>query len=76
MLYDLIIRNGHVIDPASQHDSVASVAIRDGRIAEVGEIEADASPELDAGGRYVLPGLIDLHTHLFKDLRTQRTQDG
>lgn len=67
MSYDLIIRNGHVIDPASQHDSVASVAIRDGRIAEVGEIEADASPELDAGGRYVLPGLIDLHTHLFKD---------
>ena len=66
-VYDLVIRGGHIIDPANGIDGVASVGVKDGRVAAVGEIEDAGSTELDAVGRYVVPGLIDMHTHLFKD---------
>ncbi len=65
--HDLVIRGGHVIDPANGVDGAATVGIKDGRIAAVGDIEASGEVEIDAAGRYVVPGLIDLHTHLFKD---------
>ena len=60
--YDLLIRGGTVIDPASGFRGVRDVAISGGRIvaAEGGE----ARRTIDAAGLYVVPGLIDLHTHL------------
>jgi dihydroorotase len=64
----LLIAGGRVIDPANRHDAPGDVLILDGKIAAVG---ADASakarpdtPRLDATGKVVCPGLIDLHVHL------------
>jgi len=62
--YDLVIRGGRVIDPAARLDAVHDVAIRGGRIAAVApRISQDAAEILDARGRIVAPGLIDIHTH-------------
>jgi dihydroorotase len=63
---DLILRGGHVIDPANNRDRVMDVAIQDGRIAQVKPgIEDDAQQTLDVSGLYVTPGLIDIHVHVY-----------
>ncbi|MBM3819805.1 MAG: amidohydrolase family protein [Acidimicrobiia bacterium] len=62
--YDLIIRGGRVIDPSVRLDGIRDVAVSAGRIAAVdANIAADAAETLDARGRLVVPGLIDIHTH-------------
>jgi dihydroorotase len=62
--YDLIIKGGRVIDPSIGLDAVRDVAILRGRIAAVeASIGADAAETLDARGKIVVPGLIDIHTH-------------
>jgi dihydroorotase len=62
--YDLLIRNGRVIDPSVRLDATADVAISGGRIAAVEpRLSADATEILDARGKLVVPGLIDIHTH-------------
>ena len=62
--YDLIIRGGRVIDPSLRIDGIRDVAIRGGRIAAVeANITAAAAETIDARGRLVVPGLIDIHTH-------------
>lgn len=64
---DLIIENGRVIDPASGLDALADVAIRLGRIVAVGpKLEMDAARRVDATGKLVCPGLIDLHVHVYE----------
>src|SRR5689334_20282776 len=63
-MYDLIIRNGVVIDGSGQPGYRADVAVQDGRIAAIGEISDLAKRELDADGQVVTPGFIDGHTHL------------
>ncbi|HEY3062114.1 MAG TPA: amidohydrolase/deacetylase family metallohydrolase [Chloroflexota bacterium] len=64
--YDLVLRGGHVIDPANERDAVLDVAIQDGRIARVAPSIADAATTvLDVAGLYVTPGLIDIHVHVF-----------
>src|SRR5512144_1052196 len=62
----LFIEGGRVIDPASGTDGVRTVVIREGRVAEVAErVERPRDARaLDARGRWVTPGLIDLHVHL------------
>ena len=64
--YDLLIKGGRVIDPASRVDRVADVAIQGGRIRAVRPNIAlsDAAEVLDAGGKLVTPGLIDDHVHV------------
>jgi N-acyl-D-aspartate/D-glutamate deacylase len=62
-MYDLIIRNGTVIDGTGKDRFTADIAISDGRIAKVGEITEAAEREIDAGGRLVTPGWVDIHTH-------------
>jgi N-acyl-D-aspartate/D-glutamate deacylase len=62
-MYDSIIRGGVVVDGSGQAPRTADVAIRDGRIAEVGRVTAAARQEIDADGALVTPGFIDLHTH-------------
>jgi len=62
--YDLLIRNGTVIDGTRAPRFRADVAVLDGRIAAIGELKgARAGTELDAAGRIVAPGFIDAHTH-------------
>lgn len=64
---DILIRGGHVIDPANGIDRVCDIAIRNGAILAVGSIPALENPEiLDASGHYVVPGLVDMHTHIFQ----------
>ncbi len=62
--YDLVIRGGRVIDPSLRLDAVRDVGIAAGRIAAVEPaIGAPAAATLDARGKLVVPGLIDIHTH-------------
>jgi dihydroorotase len=63
--FDLLIRGGRVIDPASRLDAVRDVAITGSRIAAVGQnISGAAADTIDASGKLVVPGLIDIHTHV------------
>jgi dihydroorotase len=62
--YDLVIKGGHVIDPSLRINDVRDVAISGTRIAAVeSNITADATETIDARGKYVVPGLIDIHSH-------------
>jgi dihydroorotase len=66
----LLIRNGRVIDPANQLDRTCDVLIADGKVAEVGNldraVEKTVERVIDATGKLVTPGLIDIHVH-FRD---------
>ena len=64
--YDLLLKGGHVIDPANHIDEVRDVAIFQGKIAAVGKnIPADqAGKVVDVSKLYVTPGLIDIHYHV------------
>jgi N-acyl-D-amino-acid deacylase len=61
--YDLVIRHGRVLDGTGAPAIAADVAIRDGRIAAVGTVTGTGRQEIDAAGRIVAPGFIDVHTH-------------
>ena len=60
---ELLIKNGRVVDPANGIDEKCDVLIVDGKIAGVGKIEKSAQPVIDAAGKLVTPGLIDIHVH-------------
>jgi N-acyl-D-aspartate/D-glutamate deacylase len=60
---DLVIRGGTIADGRGSELFEADVAIRDGRIAEVGKVAARGAEEIDARGRLVAPGFVDVHTH-------------
>ena len=62
--YDLIIKGGRVIDPSVRLDAIRDVAISGGRIVAVeATIAGDAADTIDARGKLVVPGLLDIHTH-------------
>jgi N-acyl-D-amino-acid deacylase len=61
--YDIVIRGGVVHDGLGGAPREADVAVKDGRIAEVGKIAASGAEEIDARDRIVTPGFIDIHTH-------------
>jgi N-acyl-D-amino-acid deacylase len=61
--YDLVVRNGIVVDGTGLPRRRADVAVTDGRIAAVGFVEGDGAREIDAAGRVVAPGIVDVHTH-------------
>jgi dihydroorotase len=67
MAYDLILKGGHVIDPSQNIDGVMDVAFAGGKVAAVGKnLKADAGiATRSVAGKYVTPGLIDLHTHVY-----------
>jgi dihydroorotase len=66
--FDLVIRQGHVLDPGSGLDGRMDIGITDGRIAAIApELDATGAGqvlEVRGAGRYVVPGLIDIHTHV------------
>ena len=61
--YDLVIRNGFIVDGAGTPGREADIAIRQGRIAAVGSISGTGAEEIDAKDRLVAPGFVDIHTH-------------
>jgi N-acyl-D-amino-acid deacylase len=62
-MHDLVIRGATIVDGIGRDPLRADIAVKDGRIAEIGEIRADAAEVVDAGGLTLMPGIIDLHTH-------------
>ena len=63
MSYDLVIRNGTVVDGLGGEPSRGDVAVSDGVIVAVGTVDAPGVREIDATGLLVTPGFVDLHTH-------------
>lgn len=61
--YDLVIRHGRVIDGTGAPGRNADVAIRDGKIVAIGQVDGTGRTEIDAAGKVVAPGFIDVHTH-------------
>lgn len=65
----LLIRRGRVIDPAHKRDEITDLLIEDGRVSRIGKIsksETTGTPitVIEAAGKWVIPGLVDLHVHL------------
>jgi len=67
MLMNVLIKNGQVIDPANKVDEKLDILLTDGKIARLGKpgsIPAEGAQVVEASGRLVVPGLIDMHVHL------------
>jgi len=62
-VYDLIIRNGSIIDGTGAARYQGDVAIKDGKVATIGRVDGEAPQTIDATGKLVTPGFIDIHTH-------------
>ncbi|WP_196989171.1 amidohydrolase/deacetylase family metallohydrolase [Panacibacter microcysteis] len=76
--YDLLLTNGHVIDPKNKLDATMDIAISNGSIAKVEKHIAVSSAKktVDVAGLYVVPGLIDMHTHVFVGSKAGQFADG
>ena len=64
---NILIKNGHIIDPANKVDGKFDLLIADGKITQVGKpgsVPGEGATVVDAAGKLVVPGLIDLHVHL------------
>ncbi len=62
-MLDLVVRGGTVVDGTGAPGVLADVGIRDGRVVAIGDVTERAAKEIDAEGRAVTPGFVDLHTH-------------
>ncbi len=68
----LWIKNGHLLDPANDRDEICDLYVKDGKVACIGSLSSDRMSEepekdvtvIDAKGKYVMPGFLDLHVHL------------
>ena len=66
---NLWIKNGHLLDPANDRNEICDLYVKDGKVACVGSLSSGRIPEeevtvIDASGKYVMPGFLDLHVHL------------
>lgn len=69
---NLWIRNGHLLDPATNRDEIKDLYVMDGKVAGIGSLSEKTKEifaqseyrEIDASGKYVMPGFVDLHVHL------------
>lgn len=64
MVHDIVIRGGNIIDGTGSDPFVGDVAIDDGLITAVGQVDGQGKEEIDATGLAVTPGFVDIHTHL------------
>jgi N-acyl-D-amino-acid deacylase len=62
--YDLVVRGGYIVDGSGRPGAHGDVAVADGRIAAVGEVDGRGREEIDAEGLVVAPGFVDGHTHM------------
>jgi len=62
-MHDLVIRGGKLVDGTGEAAKEADIAVADGRITEVGSVSGEAKRTIDADGRLVTPGFVDIHTH-------------
>ncbi len=62
-MYDLVIRKGTIIDGSGDARFIADIAVSDGKIVKVGEVQESGQREIDAAGLLVTPGWVDVHTH-------------
>ena len=61
----LLLKNAHIVDPSVNLDGVADVAIEGDRITAVGEnLAVEGAEVIDLSGKYLVPGLVDMHVHL------------
>lgn len=74
-MYDVVFRNARVLDGTGAPWYKGAVAVRDGRIAKVGMVEAKGREEVDCAGNYLCPGFIDAHSHSDQALITTPTAD-
>jgi N-acyl-D-aspartate/D-glutamate deacylase len=73
MTVDLVVRGGTVVDGTGAPARRADVAVSEGRVVEVGEVEDRGRREVDASGLTVTPGFIDIHTHYDAQLHFEPT---
>jgi len=75
---DILIKGGHVVDVKNNIDTLSDVSIADGKIVQVAPQISDkyAKKVIDASGLYVVPGLIDPHTHVFVGSKSRKFADG
>jgi N-acyl-D-amino-acid deacylase len=63
-IYDLVIHDGEIFDGTGAERYQASLGIKNGRIVKIGKIKASQGKQvIDANGKYIVPGFIDMHTH-------------
>jgi N-acyl-D-aspartate/D-glutamate deacylase len=62
-IYDLVVRGGYLVDGTGDEARDADVAIKDGRVAAVGQFAGIGREEIEAKGKLVTPGFVDIHTH-------------
>jgi len=76
--YDIVLKNGHIIDPKNKIDAISDIAVKDGKIVKIGKgIDGGASKKtIDATGLYITPGFIDIHTHVFTGSKPETFADG
>ncbi len=76
--YDLLIKNGLVIDPKNHINAKKDIAVSNGKIAKVADNipAAHSKKTIDAADMYVVPGLIDIHTHVFVGSKADKFADG
>lgn len=65
MKFDYVIRNGHVVDPYAGVDEVKDIGVKGRRVHDADVSDSSRLPDINAEGYYVLPGLIDFHTHIY-----------
>ena len=63
MAYDVLIRNGRIVDGSGMPAFHGDVGVKDGKIVELGKLSGAAGQTIDAGGRAISPGFIDNHCH-------------
>ena len=62
-MYDLIIKNGTIIDGTGSPRKISDVAIKDGKISEIGKVSGQSRRVINAENKFVTPGWVDIHTH-------------
>ncbi|WP_173696023.1 amidohydrolase family protein [Clostridium beijerinckii] len=72
MKYDVVIKNGTIIDPKRKKSTIANIGILNGKIREITREEMEGNAELDVSGKIVCPGIIDIHAHVEGDLDCAR----